>query len=650
MNDSDKADLLRRVREEYQNDIDADQENRKESSIDLKFLAGEQWPNSVRAERKGRPMLTINRLPQFVKQVTGEMRQNRPSIRVLPKDDSSDPKLAEVYTAIIRHIESNSDAHRVYVKAGEQAVRGGIGHFRVLTDWAEDAGFEQEILIETIRNPLAVVWDHGAQKLDKSDADHCFVTKLVPRKEFERLYPKAALNGFDSSSETWLPYWREHDSIRVAEYWCKKETTKRLALMDDGATVDVTDVDEPTLATLPVKVIREVKSSKIYWYKLTATDVLEQGEWAGRFIPIIPVVGEEIELGDRVLRHGLVRYAKDAQQSYNYWRSAAVEHIALAPKAPFLATAEQVDPYKSMWDRANTAPLPYLLYKPDPQAPGAPRREPGPAVPAAMYQEAQVADQDMKATTGIYDASLGRQGNETSGKAIIARQQEGDTATYVYLDNMTAAIQRCGRILVDLIPRVYTDERVIRIVGEDGDLEGWARINAQMPDGRRLNDISVGRYDVAVSTGPAYATKRQQAADSMMQFVQAVPAAGQVAADLIAKSMDWPNADKLAARLEKILPPQLQENAAPPPPNPLEQLGVAKAEADVESAQLDNAKKSVELAAATGQLQQLVAMEVQRVLMSMMAPPQDPQMGMTDPASAGFFNAQPEGQFGAPNP
>jgi hypothetical protein len=618
------ADLLREARERFQAGIDADHDNRKRDEEDRKFFKGEQWSKEDIAARAGRPTVTINRLPQFVKQVTGEMRQNKPAIKVLPVDDNTDPKLAEVHSAIIRHIESISDAHRTYAKSAEQACIGGLGWYRILTEYLDEQSFEQEILVKHIRNPLSVVVDPDARELCKSDMNWGFVTELVSKKKFQKLYPGASLTGFESPNEEYSQ-WINGDFVRVAEYWYREAEKKKLALFSDGSTRFYEKGDDELirqaneqrvaqgLKPLEIARMRDVDAFRVRSCLISGVAKLDEGtEWKGKWIPLVPVVGEEVEVGDAVFRHGMIHHSKDAQRSYNYSRSAMIERIGNEPKAPWLVTADHIKNYKTMWENANKGNPPVLVYDPDPKAPAGPQRMQQPQMATAWYQEAQVADQDMKATTGIYDASLGKQSNETSGRAIIARERQGDTATFVYIDNLSAAIRHTGNILIDLIPHIYSDERVIRIVGEDGSIEEYAKINSRLPDGRVFNDISQGRYDVEVTTGPAYATKRQEAADSMIQFVQAVPAAGQVAADLIAKSMDWPNADKLAERLQMILPPgidpeadqkrmkaqmEMQQMMGPQPPDPMqeamaaEQVGKARkvnAEADRIEVQAQN--------------------------------------------------------------
>ena len=607
------AEILRLARERYQQGIDGDADNRDRDERDRAFYKGEQWDATDKRKRDlaGRISATINRCPQFVKQVTGEMRQNKPAIRVLPVDDKTDPKLAEVYSAIIRHIESQSDAHRIYAKAGEQAVIGGIGWFRILTDYADGKSFDQEIFVKPIRNPLSVVIDPGATELTRCDMEWAIVSELIPEETFKAKYPKAMLGGFEACGDNQVQ-WQSDKRIRVAEYWVRDKVSRGLLLLTNGATMYDDELDEDEIAQLDaqgigVKDKRAVEAYKVKCYKITGVEILETYEWEGSYIPLIPVMGEEIEVGDEIFRHGLIYHSRDSQRAYNLARSAMLETVATQPKAPYMVTTKMVANHQEAWSSLNDGNPMVLPYDPDPQAPQGPQRISPPSFAQAWYQEAMIADGDMKATTGIYDASLGKQSNETSGVAIRARDSQGETASYVYVDNLSAAIRHCGKCLIELIPEIYTVERVIRMMGEDGALEGFAKINTIMPDGTLENDISQGQFDLEVTTGPAFSTKRQEAAEKMMQLVQAVPAIGQIGADMIVKALDIPYGDKLADRLAiAMVPPGMdpevdkkrmemqqmqQQMAGPPQPDPAQQAMQMQLAAEVANKQADTALK-----------------------------------------------------------
>lgn len=580
--------LVREVRDRLEEAWLWDRENRHDAHEDLKFLAGDQWPQSVRQAREAenRPVITINRLPQFVRQVTNDIRQNPPSIKAVPVDSVTDPALANVYTGLIRQIEYQSSAQHVYATAGEHAVSCGIGHWRIDTDFVEDSVFEQEIRIRRIPNPLSVYYDPGAIEPSRADGNWTVVTELIPIKAFREQYPGARevdVEITDDNVHEGGLFWRTQEAIRIAEFWRKVPMKRRLmAFQDESAgvsTLDVTDLGPEQLAFLPAPIgEREVDGHKVEQALVSGAEVLDGfNAWAGRWIPIVPVVGAEIPLDTKVIRHGLIRFARDPQQLYNYWRTAAAEAIALAPKSPYLATPDMIGAHKAQWDSANTTARPYLLYKPDRNAPGAmPRRERPADPPQALWNEGALASDDMKATTGIFDAGLGARSNETSGRAILARQREGDTGTFHFADNLVHAVQHSGRILIDLIPRIYDSERIVRIV-QDDDAEDFVPINTVVfdDDGEPLilNDLADGRFDVRVSVGPSFTTKRVEAAQSMISFVQAVPNAAALIADLIAKNQDWPGAEEIAARLKRAIPAEIrgeggEAGEGPPQPDP----------------------------------------------------------------------------------
>ena len=596
--------LVHEARERLDAAWTQDQENRDDANIDLKFLAGDQWPSTVRQAREGdgRPCLTINRLPQFVHAVANDIRANPPAIRCTPVDGKNDPQLAKIFSGLIRDIEYRSDAASVYAMAGGHAVACGIGHFRITTDYAHDETFDQEICIKRIPHPLSVFWDPGAIMPDRSDAKWCIVTELMHVDEFKATYPKFTPSSFDTptsstAAESGL-YWRNGDFVRIAEYWRVIPQKRRIALLQDNAIIDITGLPKEQLNGLPIAREREVDGSRIESVLLSASDVLEESRpWAGRYIPIVPVVGGEIPLETKIVRYGLIRFSRDPQQLYNYARTAAAESMGLAPKAPYLVTPKQIGKYKAQWDSHNTTQRPYLLYEPDERVPGGkPTREMPPDVPVAFVQEAQVAQEDMKATTGIYDASLGARSNETSGRAIVARERQGDAATAHFADNLKASIRRCGHILIDLIPRIYDTQRQVRILGEDGEAEDFVKINHPVMSDRGtpmlLNDLSQGRFDVRLRTGPNYATRRLEAADAMLQFVQAVPQAAALIGDLIATNMDWPGADQIAERLKRAVPPNILGPDAVDKDDPQAQQQAAQA-----AQQAQQVQKMQELAA-----------------------------------------------------
>ena len=610
------GDLIRVARERYQKAVDNEQENRDDAIEDLEFLAGEQWPEEIRRERieDDRPILTINKLPQYVRQVTGDIRQNRPAIKIRPADDVADDEIADVFSGLIRHIEAASDAGIAYHTAAEGAAQCGMGHFRIVTEYSALDTFEQNIRIRRIKDHFSVVWDPQAAELTYEDARYCFVEENLDIETFKARYPDSDTAGFDFQDQATYAYlgdWITHETVRVAEYWTKTLEPKTLALLQDGRTVTVTKDDADLGAVVgedgtvnPIIKTRKVMAPKIEMRLISGAEVLEDAkEWPGHSIPVIPVIGEEIHIGRKTVRHGVIRHAKDPQRMYNYWRTAQTEQIALQPKSPYTVTALNIAGYEDIWKQANTRNVPYLPYTPDKTNAGqAPQRNAPPFRSEGMAQEIIVASEDMKGTTGIYDAGLGAKSNEISGKAILARQRESDVGTYTYSDNLARAIRHAGRILIEIIPRIYDTERVVRILNED-ETGKAVPINQRVEDSegnfRIINDITVGKYDVVVVTGPSYSTKRMEAADGMIQLVQGNPELGKLIMDLIVRNLDWPGADEIAERLRKMLPPGMvepeegEEEIPEAPPSP-EQI---KAQADIEGDQREQERKDAEAAA-----------------------------------------------------
>jgi hypothetical protein len=611
--DSNRDEFLREARERFIRANDAERNNRERAMDDVRFRNGDQWPDDIKQKRteQKRPTLTFNRMEAFIDQVVGDQRQTRPSIKVVAvdADDGSqrvvnvngtkDYTLADVYNGMIRHIEYDSRAHRAYDTAYDHAVGHGWGYFRVLTAYDGDLGFDQKLVIKRIKNPFSVYMDPKATEIDMSDAGYAFVSTFMPKKDFDTLYPNNA--GADTGEmlgeESEL--WYESDKIRVTEYYRKVPQTKSILQLSDGRVVDESAVkpvlDELASQGITVVNRRSVRCHKIEWYKITGTAILEgPTPVPGKYIPIIRVTGKELNVGGEDVLRGLIRHGKDAQRMYNYGRTTLAETLALAPKAPFTGDPRLIEGYEHLWKTANTENHSFLPQK---TLPGVmPIQRMQPAMPnSAALQESLMSSDDMKSIIGLHNASLGAVGNETSGKAILARQREGDVGTYAFIDNLASAIAQCGRVLVDLIPLIYDSERVVRIRGVDG-AEDWVRVNQMIVDtqtgvAHKVHDLSSARFDVEATVGPTYTTQRVEAAAGMLDIATNNPQIWGIAGDLIAANLDWPNADELAARLRKTIPPNIlppdpdQEPAPAPPPSPQEQAVIAKSTAEIAKAE-----------------------------------------------------------------
>ena len=588
------SDILTVARARLDMAVSALAESREDEIDDLRFYAGSpdnhwQWPADVLATRgavqgqtiNARPTLTINKLPQHVRQVTNDMRQNRPGAKVIPVDDNADVQVAEIFNGMIRHIEYISDADVAYDTACENQVAYGEGYITLYTEYCDPNTFDQDIKIGRIRNSFSVYMDPLIQDPTGADAKWCFITEDLTKAEYERMYPDAApistlqsLGVGDQSISNWL----NEDTVRIAGYYYIDFEKAKLNLYPGGQTAFEGTPEDKQLKLIygKPKRTRESVNPKVKYCKINGYEILEEKEWAGKWIPVIRVVGNEFEVDGRLYVSGLVRNAKDAQRMYNYWVSQEAEMLALAPKAPFIGYGGQFEGYEDKWKTANTTNWPYLEVNPDvTDGQGAvlplPQRAQPPMASSGLLQAKAGASEDIKATTGQYDASLGLGGNERSGKAILARQREGDVGTYHYGDNLTRAVRHIARQLVDLIPKIYDTQRIARIIGEDGETK-MVKINPEQPEPvkqivdqagiviEKIYNPGVGKYDVVATTGPGYATKRQEALEAMAQLLQGNPQLWQVAGDLFVKNMDWPGAQEMAKRFAKTIDPKILQD------------------------------------------------------------------------------------------
>ena len=587
----DHKDTLQQMRDRLKIAISTYSESREDELDDLRFMAGSpdnqwQWPQDVLATRgsvqgqtvNARPCLTINKLPQHVRQVTNEQRQNRPSGKVIPVNDQADVEVAEVLDGIVRHIEYMSDADVAYDTACENQVTYGEGYIRLLTEYCYEDSFDQDIRIERIRNSFSVYMDPLIQDPCGSDAEWCFITEDLMKEDYERMYPNAApLSSIMAQGigDQDISQWITEDTIRIAEYFYIDHSDETLYLFPGNQTAFKNSREDKSLRAMGLQPIRErqVDRRKIKWCKTNGYEILEEREWAGQWIPVIRVIGNEFQVDGRVFISGIVRNAKDAQRMYNYWTSQEAEMLALAPKAPFIGYGGQFEGYEYQWKTANTQNWPYLEVNPDvTDGSGSilplPQRAAPPLPQTGLIQAKMGASEDIKATTGQYDSSLGMVSNERSGKAILAREKQADVGTYHYVDNLARAVRYVTRQIVDLIPKIYDTQRIARIIGIDGETNMVKIDPTQQEPVKKIVDQagividkiynpSVGRYDVVVTTGPSYMTKRQESMDAMSQILQGNPNLWAVAGDLFVKNMDWPGAQEMAARLRKTIDPKL---------------------------------------------------------------------------------------------
>lgn len=600
--------LLRKIRQRFKVMSEADESNRRKAIEDLEFLhiPGRQWDDETRRERGEKRCFEFNKTRITAKRIINDMRANRPQGKVRAVEDN-DKDTAEVMEGICRNVWTVSDADTVIDNAAEYQVGAGMGAWRVETKYLNEASFTQDICISPIKNPFCLYADPTASDPLKRDASDWILTERISKASYEASYPgRAVVDWGDDIEFDDEEDWADEDdaTVRICEYWWKEPATKTIYQTKDGRVIDAEDARliDPQLIVRE----REVQCHKIMMCIASGESILKGPvEWAGRHFPFVLVYGEWVVIKGKIHWHGITRFAKDAQRAYNLSRTSEIETVSQTSQSKYWATPEQAKGHVDQWADAHKKNYPFQLYNPDPKAPGPPVKMPGADVPVALVQQSQLASEDIKAVTGIYDASLGAQGNETSGRAINARQRQGEIATFNYLDNISKGIKRTLEIVIDLIQEIYDTERSVRILGVDG-AEKYAKVNQVVQDpatgmAKTINDLSRGQFDVTVTVGPSFATQRMEASETYTNLAGQFPQILGVAGDLIVKAMDLPYSEQIAERLKAMLPPQVQQ-----------QLGDGKPLPPEAQAAMMQASQAMEMVAQKEQLVQQAAQEVQQ--------------------------------------
>lgn len=562
-----KEDLLKEACDRYKVAETFWADNRKRQLEDIKFRAGDQWPETIKAKRKkkGRPTLVCDKINQYIRQVVNDGRQNRPSLKFRPVE-GGDVKTADAFQGITRSILNRSNADEAFDTSLDHSAGHGTGYIRLVTDYVHPGSFLQDIKVMRVRNSLSVLLSPH-QAADGSDAEYGFVIDLVPKSVFKAKYPKAEFTNWKGASEFYADGWIDEEHVRVCEYFHKVMVEKVILLLEDGQVVEESSYKKSIAEgkQLPAEVNRRFqKDYEVRWCRMTGAEILEEGKHPGVYIPIIPVYGTEEDVNGKVSYKGLTRPARDGQMLYNFARSAFAERVALTPKAPYVAAVGQVEDIPE-WKTAHEDNHPVLTYNPvdiNGTVVPPPQRQSATDIPAGWSQEMQHSEHDIQSSIGMYAASLGEKSNEKSGRAIIARDRQSDVGTFHYHDNLNRAIRFLGKQLLDLIPKVYDTKRIVRLLGEDGktsDVEVDPKFPA--PSGKRggleVFNLNAGVYDVETATGPSFTTKRLEAAEAMMEMTRANPQYLQTHGDIIVKSQDWPGAEEFAKRTRALMPPEM---------------------------------------------------------------------------------------------
>lgn len=625
--------LLKLAREQFEAAESADSWAKNEEQEDLKIYEGEGiWDEALKASRlndpKGaRPCLTVSDLPPRVRQVTNDVRQNKPAIKIRPSDSGGDVQVAEVLNGIWRHIEAQSMSDIAYETANFYQTVGGRGYFRLVEEYYPPTR-SKELLVRPIANPGAVFFDPLSLCPVGSDARYCFIVEDMPKKDFEKEYGDvdiAEWEGGEGYEELVTQGWLTEETVRVAEWMCVQEEVLKTVTDEYGEQAQYSEEEYEGLALKSVVMdVHTERRLKVVWRKITGNKILKEVELPITFVPVFRVPGEMFLKEGKIVYKGVVRDSRDAVRMVSYSFSSYIESITVQTKTPYIGAAGQFDGYETNWQTSNIENAPYLEYNPvsldGSSALAAPRREPPPMASQGIIQGIVLSQQALKDVTGMGAASLGQKGNETSGKAILARQKEGDVGVYHYADNLSKAIRHMGTVGLQWIPKVYEERKVLRILGDD-DTAKMVHMDSEQPmpvrdvnyiddQGavkiRKIYNIGVGAYDVVTTVGPSYSTRRQEAQIMLGELFQSAPGLLPILGDIYMETQDVPGAARMAKRLKAALPPQVaaadedDEDTPKIPPQVLAEIEGMKQQLQegasiVQELQAENEKLTTEL-------------------------------------------------------
>ena len=602
-NSEEQNEIVKEALERFETASDGWSDIYEQSVADVSFIDDDegQWEDSVRESRHNRPCLTFDKLSASVDRVVGGQMAQMPSVKVRAAEEG-DEDIAEVYQGLIRQIDQRGI--QAFKTAFKFAVKSGWGCLLVDHDYIDDVSLDQDIILREIKNPFSVLLDPIIQAQHVQEARFGFMFEDMERQEFSRLYPDAESYPGESDFTTTgnMDSWVSEDFVRVADYFRITLEEKTLVQLSDGRVLDLEEVqpvrDELNLQGITLGKTRKVQKRKLERFKISGMEILEEVECVGRFIPLVPMFGKTSNINGKYITRGIVRKAKDAQRLYNYSRSVAVEVTALTPKQPYFVTPAMIKGHESKWKNMMVSNDPVLQFNFD-QGQKPYRESPAQGSPG-LLQDAQFAAEDIKATTGIFDANIGQQGQETSGVAIGRRQFQGEMSNFEYQDQLIDSMELAGRIMIDMIPAVYDTERSIRIIGED-EREETVQVNKTLMDAQtgtfvKTMDLNVGNYDIKIASGPSFTTRKQETAEQLSSMIAQNPAMSQLVGDILFQNLDLVGGDEAIKRLRSagviagIIEPNQEEAVA------LQSQIQASKQLEQQAAQLELALKQAEVA------------------------------------------------------
>ena len=544
--------ILEDAIERFKSCLENEDENRKNFLEWLRFYGGDQWTELDRNRRttSKRPMMTENMIKQYVLDVINDFAQNPPGIKVRPRDDRADVVTANILEMHTRQIEDYSKARAIYQEAGKYAIIGGQAGWRVNIKYTSDDAFEKDIVIEPFADPLAIL-PGPADQADYSDMEYCFIEQWVDEDAYAVLDKDGKETWQDALSNA-NEQWQKDEKIRLVEYWYRKPETALIALMPDKTVIDWTpDIEKQfTMMQMAPLKVREVTRDVVYQCLLSSTSIIDgPHKWPGKFIPIVFIVGEELLIDGKKVRSGKIKDGMDSQRALNYAESTLFEKMALAPKAPYIGPKKAFEGYEQVWGSANTDNHAYLPYNDDAVSP--PTRNVTDTVSQGEMALSQSAANNLRLIMGARDQT-GLDPRVESGKAVLAKQKQYDKGSFHYINAINRGVEFTGRILVDLVPRIYDADRTIRLLGDDGESQAIKMSQPIIKDGQQfVIDLTRGKYDVTIDSGPSYSSQREETATVITNLIQADPQSSSILAPWLFSTMDWPKAKEIGDQLRQ---------------------------------------------------------------------------------------------------
>lgn len=595
--------LIQRAQKQFKSFIDWEGTFRSSFQDDVRFANGDadnqwQWDGTVLQSRKDCPSMTINMTWIHCALVQNEIKKNPPAITVRPVGGGATMKSAEVYGGLIREISRASDAINIYLKASESLVQGGVGYWRVLTEYEAEDSFDQVIRIRSVRSPLGVALDPDAKEPSGADSNWGMIFEDVKNDLLEDEYEKykdvvGAENAI--AANVAAADWKNEGYTRVAEWYEKDKFQDQLLGFTDPdsgqfTTAFLGDIKDGEIKQRILSDVRTQKRavtrSRICWYKIFGDKIVDYREVPGKkYIPIVRVVGQETIIDGNLDRKGIVRGLKDTQRNMNYWVSAGAMQVALQTNVPWVGPAAAFENIKQ-WEDANRGRYAYLPYnhRDDQDEIIPPPSRPNPPVMATAYiQGIQIATQQFKDISGQHEATLGKQDNAESSLAIRARQGQGETSTFHFPNALAQGVAHTGRIILDMAPEVYDTPRLIRISNADmtqsevnvDPRAPEAHAETDKPDEENTTEVTwnpkIGRYEVEAEAGPSYQTQREWTADALGGLLSQNKELWQVIGDYYADNLDFPGAEQMAERIRRTMNPAILGKGPSPNEQKLQQ-------------------------------------------------------------------------------